>query len=102
MHFSNIKKKINIFRWKLELIKSEKEGKILNSLDECIMYPWYRDTQIGVGQFCGPVSATIKTESGFNDCMLTFDYAPSTGSYNKVSIFHFYLSNPRAFLFLMF
>lgn len=55
------------------------------------MYPWYRDTQIGVGQFCGPVSATIKTESGFNDCMLTFDYATSTGSHNKVSIFHFIL-----------
>lgn len=47
------------------------------------MYPWYRDTQIGVGQFCGPVSATIKTESGFNDCMLTFDYATSTGSHNN-------------------
>lgn len=38
------------------------------------MYPWYRESQIGVGQFCGPVAA-IKTESGFNDCMLALDYA---------------------------
>lgn len=49
------------------------------------MYPWYRDTQIGVGQFCSPVSATIKTETGYNDCMLTLDYAASTGSQAKVS-----------------
>lgn len=39
------------------------------------MYPWYRESQIGVGQFCGPMSATIKTESGYNDCMLALDYA---------------------------
>lgn len=46
------------------------------------MYPWYRDNQIGVGQFCGPISATIKTESvGYNDCMLAIDYAAQ----NKVS-----------------
>lgn len=51
------------------------------------MYPWYRDTQIGVGQFSAPVSAAIKTESGYNDCMLSFDYAASTGSLSKVSIF---------------
>lgn len=51
----------------------------------CIMYPWYRDTQIGVGQFCSPVSATIKTETGYSDCMLALDYAASTGSQTKVS-----------------
>lgn len=47
------------------------------------MYPWYRDSQISVGQFCSPVSATIKTETGYNDCMLALDYAASQ---NKVSI----------------
>lgn len=51
------------------------------------MYPWYRDTQIGVGQFCSP--ATIKTETGYNDCMLTFDYtaaaSASVASQSKVS-----------------
>lgn len=47
------------------------------------MYPWYRDNQIGVGQFCGPISATIKTETvGYNDCMLAIDYAAQ----NKVRI----------------
>lgn len=45
------------------------------------MYPWYRDTQIGVGQFCNPMT-TIKTESGYNDCMLALDYAAQS----KVSI----------------
>lgn len=39
------------------------------------MYPWYRDSQIGVGQFCSPMTAAIKTESGYNDCMLALDYA---------------------------
>uniref|UniRef100_A0A1B0EXJ5 Uncharacterized protein n=1 Tax=Phlebotomus papatasi TaxID=29031 RepID=A0A1B0EXJ5_PHLPP len=38
------------------------------------MYPWYRESQIGVGQFCSPMT-TIKTESGYNDCMLALDYA---------------------------
>lgn len=48
------------------------------------MYPWYRDTQIG--QFCGPVSAAIKTETGYNsDCMLAFDYAAVTAQQSKVS-----------------
>ncbi|KAF6207593.1 hypothetical protein GE061_016040 [Apolygus lucorum] len=38
------------------------------------MYPWYRDS---VGQFCSPNSmpTTIKTENGYNDCMLALDYA---------------------------
>lgn len=43
-----------------------------------IMYPWYRDSQLGVGQFCSPMSAAaaaIKTETGYNDCMLALDYA---------------------------
>lgn len=73
------------------LKKKENEKNILHSedetikilLDECIMYPWYRDTQIGVGQFCSP--ATIKTETGYNDCMLALDYAASAGSQSKVS-----------------
>lgn len=49
------------------------------------MYPWYRDTQIGVGQFCNPIGATttIKTESGYTDCMLALDYAAQS----KVSFF---------------
>ena len=49
------------------------------------MYPWYRDSQISVGQFCSPISAAIKTESGYNDCMLTLDYAAQS----KVSYFSF-------------
>lgn len=56
------------------------------------MYPWYRDTQIGVGQYCGPVSASInsinsiKTETGYNsDCMLALDYAAVTAHQSKVS-----------------
>ncbi|XP_054269625.1 zinc finger protein rotund-like isoform X2 [Macrosteles quadrilineatus] len=40
------------------------------------MYPWYRES---VGQFCGtasPMPTTIKTENGYNDCMLSaLDYA---------------------------
>lgn len=47
------------------------------------MYPWYRESQIGVGQFCSPMSATIKTESGYNDCMLALDYAAQS----KVNFF---------------
>lgn len=38
------------------------------------MYSWYRDNQIGVGQFSNPMGATIKTETGYNDCMVTIDY----------------------------
>jgi hypothetical protein len=41
------------------------------------MYPWYRDSQLSVGQLCGPLpvattttATTIKTESGYGDCML--------------------------------
>ncbi|XP_046671630.1 zinc finger protein rotund-like isoform X2 [Homalodisca vitripennis] len=39
------------------------------------MYPWYRES---VSQFCGtasPMPTTIKTENGYNDCMLALDYA---------------------------
>lgn len=50
------------------------------------MYPWYRDTQIGVGQFCNPMT-TIKTESGYNDCMLALDYAAQS----KVSTIIIYM-----------
>lgn len=49
------------------------------------MYPWYRESQIGVGQFCSPMSATIKTESGYNDCMLALDYAAQS----KVNFFYY-------------
>lgn len=42
------------------------------------MYPWYRDTQIGVGQTWNPMTAAIKTETGYNDCMLALDYAAQT------------------------
>lgn len=52
------------------------------------MYPWYRDSQIGVGQYSSPVTAAIKTESGYTDCMLSLDYAvSSSGSLSKVSKF---------------
>lgn len=42
------------------------------------MYPWYRES---VGQFCAPgnpIGTTIKTENGYNDCMLALDYAAQT------------------------
>ncbi|KAK4877970.1 hypothetical protein RN001_010476 [Aquatica leii] len=40
------------------------------------MYPWYRDSMGGqLGQLCGPMATTIKTENGYNDCMLALDYA---------------------------
>ena len=50
-----------------------------------IMYPWYRDSVSQLGQFCtsgNPIGATIKTENGYNDCMLALDYAAQ----NKVAI----------------
>lgn len=50
------------------------------------MYPWYRDSVGGqLGQFCGPMATTIKTENGYNDCMLALDYATQS----KVSYFKF-------------
>lgn len=41
------------------------------------MYPWYRDSVGGhqLGQLCAPMATTIKTENGYNDCMLALDYA---------------------------
>ena len=42
------------------------------------MYPWYRDSMSQLGQFCGAAAAhgaNIKTENGYNDCMLALDYA---------------------------
>jgi hypothetical protein len=47
------------------------------------MYPWYRESVGQLGQFCGnPAAATmpaaIKTETGYNDCMLALDYAAQT------------------------
>ncbi|XP_055377519.1 zinc finger protein rotund isoform X2 [Condylostylus longicornis] len=60
------------------------------------MYPWYRDGQISVGQFCdtssaativaaAPAAAFIKTESGYNDCMLTIDYGGGPTSVTAVT-----------------
>lgn len=47
------------------------------------MYPWYRDSVGGqLGQLCGPMATTIKTENGYNDCMLALDYATQS----KVSL----------------
>ena len=51
-------------------------------LNAANMYPWYRDSMSQLGQFCAGnniSSATIKTENGYNDCMLALDYA-----HNKV------------------
>lgn len=41
------------------------------------MYPWYTRDSVGgqLGQLCGPMATTIKTENGYNDCMLALDYA---------------------------
>lgn len=44
------------------------------------MYPWYRDSMSQLGQFCAG-AASIKTENGYNDCMLALDYA---AHHNKV------------------
>lgn len=60
------------------------------------MYPWYRDSQIGVGQFCSPMAATIKTESGYNDCMLALDYAAQTKVCKYSYIFWLQNSNVAA------
>ena len=65
-------------------------------LNSANMYPWYRDSMSQLGQFCSagtnlpaPTAAHIKTENGYNDCMLALDYAQ-----NKVSrtLFDFHLS----------
>ena len=65
-------------------------------LNSANMYPWYRDSMSQLGQFCSagtnlpaPTAAHIKTENGYNDCMLALDYAQ-----NKVSrtLSDFYLS----------
>jgi hypothetical protein len=52
-------------------------------LNAANMYPWYRDSMSQLGQFCAgnnlssAAAATIKTENGYNDCMLALDYAHS-------------------------
>lgn len=49
------------------------------------MYPWYREAPLSVGQICSPLTVaaagttTIKTETGYGDCMLDF--------HSKVSFF---------------
>ena len=60
-------------------------------LNAANMYPWYRDSMSQLGQFCAgnnlsSAAATIKTENGYNDCMLALDYA-----HNKVSLLTFYM-----------
>ncbi|KAG8322647.1 hypothetical protein J6590_020351 [Homalodisca vitripennis] len=50
------------------------------------MYPWYRES---VSQFCGtasPMPTTIKTENGYNDCMLALDYAAQSKFVVTVSV----------------
>ncbi len=53
------------------------------------MYPWYRDSMTQLSQYCGAAAAannlgaSIKTENGYNDCMLALDYAQ-----NKVRSVH--------------
>lgn len=55
------------------------------------MYPWYRDSVGGqLGQLCGPMATTIKTENGYNDCMLALDYATQS----KVGALFLFLSIP--------
>ena len=50
-------------------------------LNSANMYPWYRDSMSQLGQFCSgnnlpaPTAAHIKTENGYNDCMLALEYA---------------------------
>uniref|UniRef100_A0AAR5PGQ4 C2H2-type domain-containing protein n=2 Tax=Dendroctonus ponderosae TaxID=77166 RepID=A0AAR5PGQ4_DENPD len=41
------------------------------------MYPWYRDSVGGhqLSQICAPMATAIKSENGYNDCMLALDYA---------------------------
>lgn len=47
------------------------------------MYPWYRDSMSQLGQFCGNnLGAPIKTENGYNDCMLALDYAQNKVRHN--------------------
>ena len=67
---------------------SRPSDKMLNAAN---MYPWYRDSMSQLGQFCAgnnlssaaaASAATIKTENGYNDCMLALDYA-----HNKVGFF---------------
>ncbi|XP_066148751.1 zinc finger protein rotund-like isoform X6 [Euwallacea fornicatus] len=47
------------------------------------MYPWYRDSVGGhqLGQLCAPMATTIKTENGYNDCMLALDYATQSKAF---------------------
>jgi len=57
-------------------------------LNAANMYPWYRDSMSQLGQFCPPTPTAIKTENGYNDCMLALDYA-----HNKVRKFFHYKIN---------
>ena len=67
--------------------KKKKNSVKIIMLNSANMYPWYRDSMSQLGQFCSagtnlpaPTAAHIKTENGYNDCMLALDYAQ-----NKVS-----------------
>jgi hypothetical protein len=75
--------------------KEEKKSVKIIMLNSANMYPWYRDSMSQLGQFCSagtnlpaPTAAHIKTENGYNDCMLALDYAQ-----NKVrrTLFDFHL-----------
>lgn len=74
------------------------------------MYPWYRDSvaaaaaaglggPVGVvgSGFCstgpGQGGTTIKTETGYSDCMLALDYVQSKVSFTNVYLYIVFLLN---------
>ena len=68
-------------------------------LNSANMYPWYRDSMSQLGQFCSagtnlpaPTAAHIKTENGYNDCMLALDYAQNKVSQNLFWLLFYLLS----------
>uniref|UniRef100_A0A336LLB8 CSON013675 protein n=1 Tax=Culicoides sonorensis TaxID=179676 RepID=A0A336LLB8_CULSO len=62
------------------------------------MYSWYRDS---VGQYSSPLTASIKTEAGFNDCMLALDYATQSKLHLPISIYfnHFLSGYDKSLVF---
>jgi hypothetical protein len=49
------------------------------------MYSWYRDG----GQLAATPAGIIKTENGYNDCMLALDYAAQTKVMSTLNLFIF-------------
>ena len=69
------------------------KNKNLKMLNAANMYPWYRDSMSQLGQFCAgsnlsSAAATIKTENGYNDCMLALDYAHNKVRFNALLLFN--------------